>query len=129
MCCVHKLEDDRTGQVYLTNVACRLLDVDTCLCGDYRRRRRRVPDCLRLTPDTLAHAVNWLPASCAYRRLFEGKGLPNWHPLVTGNPHSTEAAGMSARDRLIRVAPGEDMSRYVIEPSSGRLKAPRGCGR
>jgi uncharacterized cysteine cluster protein YcgN (CxxCxxCC family) len=115
MCCVHKLEDEHTGQVYMTNVACRLLDVVSCQCSDYRHRRRLVPDCIRLTADNMGKAVHWLPASCAYRRLWEGKGLPMWHPLVTGDPESTERAGMSARDRLIRVDNPDDLSRYVID--------------
>src|SRR5487761_1299888 len=91
-CCLHKLRDEDTadgqpGALSFTNVACRLLDLTTCRCTDYTHRRRRVPDCVQLTPAEVRQ-IDWLPPSCAYRRLAEGKDLPAWHPLVTGNPDS-----------------------------------------
>jgi uncharacterized cysteine cluster protein YcgN (CxxCxxCC family) len=99
-CCVHKLQDDETDEVFVTDIACELLDLETCCCSDYANRKQTVPDCLRLTPQ-LARCLDWLPPTCAYRRLAEGKGLPQWHPLVTGNLRSALEAGMSALNRVI----------------------------
>ncbi len=99
-CCLHKLEDEDSGEFYYTNVACRLLDPDTCRCRDYVQRKTRVPDCITLTIDSLADPA-WLPSTCAYRLLAEGKPLPAWHPLVSGDPDSVLRAGHSARGRVI----------------------------
>lgn len=82
-CCLHKIEDVETGRVYYTNVACQLLDMDKCLCKDYANRSKFVNDCLQLTPKTVRE-YDWLPKSCAYRRLAEGRGLAWWHPLISG---------------------------------------------
>jgi uncharacterized cysteine cluster protein YcgN (CxxCxxCC family) len=82
-CCLHKIEDDETGQVYYTRVACQLLDVDQCRCMDYENRSKFVSDCLQLTPKAVREN-DWLPKSCAYRRLAEGRGLAWWHPLISG---------------------------------------------
>lgn len=98
-CCLHKLEDEDTGQVYYTDVACKLLGTDNCQCSDYANRQQRVPECLVLTPQTLGK-VDWLPATCAYRRLASGQSLPDWHPLVTGDRQSTLNAGMSVAGRV-----------------------------
>ncbi len=99
-CCLHKLRDEATEALAFTNVACRLLDLASCRCSDYANRRRRVPDCVQLTPAALT-AIDWLPPSCAYRRLAEGKPLPDWHPLITGDPASVHHAGVSVRGRAI----------------------------
>lgn len=114
-CCLHKLEDVETGEIHYTNVACRLLDEDTCRCRSYSRRRLLVPDCVVLRPSDCGR-LRWLPASCAYRRLDEGRGLPDWHPLVTGDPDSVHQAGMSVRGRTVpeeRVDEA-DLEDYVI---------------
>lgn len=95
-CCLHKLEDEVTGEIFPTNVACKLLDRRTCRCTHYRGRKRIVPDCVRLTPERLAK-IDWLPASCAYKLRAEGKPLPEWHYLVSGDPESIHRAGMSVR--------------------------------
>jgi uncharacterized protein len=96
-CCLLKLEDEDTGEVAYTSVACRLFDGDACRCGAYGRRNQLVPGCVRLTPLTLPAAAAWMPATCAYRLLHEGAPLPDWHPLLTGDPESVHAAGASVQ--------------------------------
>ena len=98
-CCLVKLEDDDTGEVHYTDVGCRLLDAGSCRCRDYRRRQRKVADCVRLTPASVA-SLRWLPPTCAYRLLDEGRDLPSWHPLVSGDPATVHAAGVSVANRV-----------------------------
>jgi uncharacterized protein len=97
-CCLVKLEDEDTAELHYTDVRCRLLDGESCRCTDYARRSEKVSDCLRLTPALVAELA-WLPPTCAYRLVHEGKGLDWWHPLVSGDPASVHAAGMSVRGR------------------------------
>ena len=99
-CCLHKLRDEDTDEISYTAVSCRLLDTETCRCRKYATRRDWVPDCVSLTPETLA-AIDWLPPSCAYRLVAEGKDLPAWHPLNSGDPDSVHRAGVSVRGRAI----------------------------
>lgn len=94
-CCLNKLEDEETGEIVYTTVACRLFDGATCRCSNYAERKRHVPECVVLTPDSLADAVRWLPESCAYKRRHLNRPLPGWHPLLTGDPASTHRAGAS----------------------------------
>jgi len=94
-CCLHKLEDEDTGVFYLTNVACRLLDVHSCRCRHYADRHRHVPDCVQLTPDNVT-ACHWLPETCAYRRRAEGHELSDWHPLISGQASQVHRLGISA---------------------------------
>ena len=96
-CCLNKLEDEDTGEYLYTRAACKLLDLDTCQCSDYKNRAKRVPDCVTLTPANVPE-LGWLPNSCAYRRLNEGRGLAWWHPLVSGDPETVSQAGISVED-------------------------------
>ena len=98
-CCQHKLEDE-DGEITYTDVACRLLDLNTCRCTNYAKRNRIVPDCVALTPANIK-TLNWMPSTCAYRLLAEGKDLPWWHPLVSGDPETVHSAGISVRDRVV----------------------------
>lgn len=97
-CCLSKIEDADTGVVHYTDVACKLLDAEACRCRDYGHRRRRVPDCLKITPKT-AKTWKWLPPTCGYRLLAEGRKLYWWHPLVSGDPETVHIAGISVRGK------------------------------
>jgi uncharacterized cysteine cluster protein YcgN (CxxCxxCC family) len=94
-CCLHKLEDEDTGRVHLTVVACKLLDIESCRCSNYARRHRFVPDCVRMRPANVRQLT--LPASCAYRLVAEGRDLPAWHPLVSGDASAVHRANASVR--------------------------------
>ena len=107
LCCMHKVEDEDTGEVYYTNLACKLLDLQTCRCSDYANRARRVADCLVLSVDNLQE-FEWLPATCAYRRLANGQDLPDWHPLLTGDPESVHEARISIRGHALSENDADD---------------------
>ncbi|MEL6289853.1 MAG: YcgN family cysteine cluster protein [Pseudomonadota bacterium] len=99
-CCLVKLIDDDTDELIHTRVACTLLDIGACRCSNYARRHQRVPDCIRLDPAAITE-LDWLPETCAYRRVQEGRGLAWWHPLVSGDPSTVHAAGVSVRSFAI----------------------------
>jgi uncharacterized cysteine cluster protein YcgN (CxxCxxCC family) len=97
-CCLIGLEDEDTGEIYLTDVACDLFDGAACRCSDYANRKTHVPDCVKLTPETIGD-LHWLPKTCAYRLVHEGKPLRSWHPLVSGDPDSVHAANVSVKGK------------------------------
>src|SRR5436190_6550441 len=103
LCCLVRFEDEDTGEIVPTRVHCRLFNPETCRCTDYANRKREVPDCIKLTPHNI-EPLAWMPLSCAYRRLHEGKPLPNWHPLITGDPESVHRAGVSVRGQTVSEA-------------------------
>ena len=113
-CCVHKLEDDETGEIFPTNVGCRLLDVRTARCKDYPNRRAHVPECVRLTPAKL-ETIDWLPSSCAYLRVHRGQGLADWHPLISGDPDTVRRAGISVAGRIVSEDDVGDLENHIIE--------------
>lgn len=100
-CCLNKLEDEDTGEIAWTDIGCTLLDGESCRCRDYDNRSATVPDCIRLTP-TEIRTLSWLPPTCAYRLVEEGRDLYWWHPLVSGDPDTVHAAGISVRGRTVR---------------------------
>ncbi len=116
-CCLNKLEDPETGVVALTRVACRLLDDETCRCGQYDIRHQFVPECIRMTPKTISQHAYWLPKTCAYKRLFDGDELPQWHPLLTQTPQTVHDAGISVQGWTIPEfeVDEEDWENYIIE--------------
>jgi uncharacterized cysteine cluster protein YcgN (CxxCxxCC family) len=115
-CCLEKLTDRKTGKVFYTSVPCRLLDTEMGTCRNYAERTAAVPSCQRLTPATIA-ACRWLPQSCAYRRLAEGRSLPDWHPLVSGEAASVHRAGISVRGLALRTdLPAHyDLADYIVD--------------
>ncbi len=99
-CCLHKLEDEDTDEVYYTDIHCRYLDKNDCSCTVYQTRNEKVPECIWLTPEQ-AHSFHWLPDTCAYRLVAEGKPLYDWHPLISGDPNSVHAAEISLKGKGI----------------------------
>ncbi len=113
-CCLIKLEDEDSGEIYYTDVACHLFNVSSCRCKDYGQRMQKVDDCIKLSPED-EESFQWLPSSCAYRLLSEGKDLPEWHPLVTGSEKSVHKAGMSARHRVIPETQVVDIQSHIVD--------------
>ena len=107
LCCLVRFEDEDTGEIIPTRVHCKLFDADLCRCSNYPQRRDHVPDCIKLTPGNI-EALEWMPKSCAYRRLHEGRDLPGWHPLLTGDPESVHRAGVSVRGQTVSEAALQD---------------------
>ena len=109
LCCMLKIEDEDTGEVFYSDVACKLLDISSCRCTNYPQRAKLVADCIVLTADN-PEPYEWLPQTCAYRRLARGKDLPAWHPLVTGDPDSVHAAGISMQGRATPEGEADELS-------------------
>lgn len=122
-CCLHKLQDDDTDEIYWTSVACTLLNPETCQCRDYPNRKKTVPDCVFLTPE-IVDEVNWLPVTCAYRLVAEGSDLYWWHPLVSGSPDTVHEAGISARGKVTAfdhdMEDDDDYLDHMVMESPGR---------
>ncbi|WP_434082899.1 YcgN family cysteine cluster protein [Acidisoma cladoniae] len=123
-CCLHKLRHEDTDELSFTNVACRLLDIDTCRCSDYPSRQSKVPDCVQLTPVALRD-IDWLPPSCAYRRIEEGRDLPDWHPLVSGTAETVMKSGASARGRIISERDAGALEHHVVDWPGRPPRLPR----
>lgn len=115
-CCLIRLEDEDTGEIATTYVVCRYLDLHACRCRVYKRRTRLVPTCLQITPELIPQ-LSWMPKTCAYRLIYEGKDLPSWHPLVSGNRQSVHRAGMSVRGRVVpeSVVNEENLEDYITD--------------
>ncbi len=113
-CCLEKFEDEDTGRIVYSRIACQLLEPKTCRCRDYDNRARQMPDCITLVPEVLKKPA-WLPETCAYRLLAEGKALPTWHPLLTGDPQSVVEAGQSVQGRVIGPESGENPLMNLID--------------
>ena len=122
-CCLVRFEDEETGEVQPTRVSCRLFDTNSCRCSDYARRKRHVPDCIKLTPWNI-EALDWMPPSCAYRRLHEGRELASWHPLVSGDPESVHRAGVSMRGQTISETALEDVEDALDFPAPELMDDP-----
>jgi len=103
LCCLVRFEDDETGEVIPSRVSCKLFDTNLCRCTDYENRKKHVPDCIKLTPWNIEE-LEWMPKSCGYRRVWEGRGLADWHPLISGDPESVHRAGVSIRGQTINEA-------------------------
>lgn len=116
-CCLNKLEDEDSGEVALTRIACRLLDDSNCRCAHYDNRHQFVPDCIVLKPDNLDTHAYWMPQTCAYRLLWQGKPLPEWHPLISGTAQSVHAAGVSVQGWTLSEfdIPEDEWEEHVIE--------------
>jgi len=114
-CCLHKVEDEDTGEIYHTNVACKLLDLKTAQCSNYPGRRKHVPDCMKLTPQT-AGALAWLPPSCAYRLRADGDPLPEWHYLVCGDRDAVHRAGISVAGKVISETVAGPLENHIVWP-------------
>ncbi len=111
-CCLHKIEDEETGIIYGTNVVCQYLDEHNCQCSDYAHRSVLVPDCVTLSVDNLDQ-VYFMPSTCSYRLLAEGKPLPDWHPLLTGRKESVHESGNSVRGKVISELASDDLMHHL----------------
>ena len=116
-CCLNKLEDEDTGEVALTNVACRLLDDTTCRCAQYPIRHQFVPECIVMSPNNIEEHMYWLPQTCAYRLVHEGQPLADWHPLISGTAETVHKAGVSVKNRTIPEfeVDEDDWEEHIIE--------------
>ena len=113
-CCLHKLEDEDTGKIAFTSVACRLINLNTCRCTRYNERTKLVAECLDIRKLDV-EKYNWLPSTCAYRLLNEGKELPAWHPLLSGSLASVKRAGVSISSYAIKESMAMDLEDHIIE--------------
>ncbi len=114
-CCLQKLEDHDTGEVFYTSIACRLLDLETCRCKSYAQRTKLAPDCIVLTRGNLKN-ISWLPITCSYRRIADGLELERWHHLVSGDAETIHEQGISVRGKAISEnhVPDENLEAYIL---------------
>ncbi|MDF0535956.1 YcgN family cysteine cluster protein [Shewanella yunxiaonensis] len=112
-CCLNKIIDDETDKLYYTNVACKLLSDKDCRCSHYSQRFELVPQCTAVTPQNIA-SLDWLPDSCAYRRLYLGRSLPSWHPLLTGNKKQMHKMGMSVKGKIVSETRVRELEDYIV---------------
>ena len=125
-CCLNKLQEEGSDRTFYTNVGCRLLDPDTCRCTDYKHRAEKVSDCVQLTPRNI-NRISWLPPTCGYRLVADGKDLYWWHPLVSGDPETVHQAGVSVRGKVADSeanVPDKDLEDHIV---SWPLKWPKGA--
>jgi uncharacterized protein len=113
-CCLHRLEDEETGEIHTTNIVCSYLNQTDCRCSDYPNRSINVPDCVSVTPELLKDPY-WLPTTCAYRVLAEGGDLPDWHPLISGSNETVFTSGNSIRGRVICETEADDPEFHLVE--------------
>ncbi|MCK5121802.1 MAG: YcgN family cysteine cluster protein [Methylococcales bacterium] len=113
-CCLNKLEDEDTGEIFFTSVVCNLIDLDTCRCTRYLERTTLIPECLDLKQHDFSE-YNWLPSTCAYRLLTDGKELPSWHPLVSGDQESVKDAGVAISSFAMKESDVDDLEDHIIE--------------
>ncbi len=114
LCCLHKLEDIESQEISYTNVACRLLDTASCQCKNYPLRKKLIPDCVVLTPEQVSE-FHWLPTTCAYRLISEGKDLKDWHPLISGHKDTVHRAGISVRGKIISERDAGDLQDHIVD--------------
>lgn len=116
ICCLYKLEDEDTGEILMTNVVCRFFDSENCVCKLYDERHTAMPSCIKLTPSKVEQ-LKWLPDTCAYRLVLQGKPLPDWHPLVSGSRLSVHRAGVSVKNKVISEVDinMDQLEEYVVE--------------
>ena len=116
ICCLYKIEDEDSREVHLTSVACRFLNLETSTCQLYDQRINAMPTCVKITPSKVKN-LTWLPETCAYRLILKGKPLPDWHPLVSGDPNSIHRAGISVKGRVVSESSANmnNLEEYVIE--------------
>ena len=112
-CCLEKLEDEETGIVEYTNVGCPLLNIQTCRCRNYKKRQALVPDCIKLTAKNISE-FRWMPSTCAYRLVAEGKDLPDWHPLVSNDANTVHQAGISVQGRTVPFDQAGDLGDHIV---------------
>lgn len=114
-CCLIKLEDEDTGHIVTSDVHCKLMNTQDCSCAHYLERQILVPDCIKLTPQNVRE-IKWMPVTCAYRRLIEGKGLAWWHPLISGTRETVHQAGISVKDRAVseEFVAEEDWEEHIV---------------
>ncbi|MDB4219131.1 MAG: YcgN family cysteine cluster protein [Emcibacteraceae bacterium] len=114
LCCLHKLEDEKSSVISYTDVACRLLDIQNCRCKNYTWRKKLVPDCVILKPEQVSE-FKWLPKTCAYRLISEGRDLYSWHPLISGHENSVHRAGISVQNKVVSERDAGDLEDHIIE--------------